>query len=158
MKRLFLIISALLLYAGISEGQFSKQAMDSLRKLTQEDYAQMLNQLGITSVRPGPSGTPDQPNQANYDESKATQYTSVPDPLILNNGKSVKSSKVWWKKRRPELIELFNKELYGRVPQNVPDVTWKVLNISSDTVGKIPVIVKKLSGHVDNSSCPAIEV
>lgn len=118
----------------------------------------MLNQLGITSVRPGPSGTPGQPNPANYDESKATQYTSLPDPLILNNGKSVKSSKVWWEKRRPELIELFNKELYGRVPQNVPDVKWKVLNISSDTVGKIPVIVKKLSGHVDNSSCPAIEV
>ncbi len=118
----------------------------------------MLVQLGIKSVRPGPSGTPGQPNQANYDESKATQYTSLPDPLIMNNGKPVRTAKVWTKKRRPELIELFDRELYGRVPENVPAVTWKVLTVSSDTVGKFPVIVKKLSGHADNTACPSIEV
>src|SRR4030042_5442931 len=126
MKKTVSFVTILLLLTGISSGQFSKQAMDSIRKLTGEDYRYMLNQIGITSVRPGPSGTPGQPNQANYDESKAAQYTSVPDPLLMNNGKRVKSAKVWWKKRRPELVELFDRELYGRIPENVPGVTWKM--------------------------------
>jgi hypothetical protein len=158
MKKIISVVTIVLMLTAISAGQFSKQAMDSLRKLTQEDYAQMLNQLGITSVRPGPSGTPGQPNQANYNETKATQYTSVPDPLIMKNGKSVKTSKVWWKKRRPELVELFDREMYGRVPENDPGVTWKVLSTSVDTVGKFPVVVKKLTGQVDNSAYPSIEV
>ena len=158
MKKTVSFVTILLLLTGISSGQFSKQAMDSIRKLTGEDYRYMLNQIGITSVRPGPSGTPGQPNSANYDESKAAQYTSVPDPLIMNNGKKVKSEKAWWKKRRPELIELFDRELYGRIPENVPVVTWKVADITSDTVGRFPVIVKKLSGQVDNSAYPSIVV
>ncbi|MCX6302638.1 MAG: acetylxylan esterase [Bacteroidia bacterium] len=142
----------------MASGQFSKAAMDSINKLTREDYKNMLDQIGITSVRPGPSGNPTAPNAANMDESKAGQYTSLPDPLILNNGKRVKSAKEWWKKRRPELIELFDNELYGRVPDNVPEVTWKVLNVTRDSVGSVPVVTKKLSGHVDNSAYPAIVV
>ena len=64
----------------------------------------------------------------------------------------------WWKKRRPEIVELFDREIYGRVPQNMPKVTWQVLSVANDTVENIPVIVKKLSGHVDNSSYPSINV
>ena len=64
----------------------------------------------------------------------------------------------WWKKRRPEIVELFDREIYGRVPQNMPRVTWNVMSVQSDTVEHIPVIVKKLSGHVDNSSYPAISI
>jgi hypothetical protein len=55
----------------------------------------MMELIGVTSVRPGPSGTPGQPNSANTDESKANQYTTLPDPLVLNNGKPVKTAKVW---------------------------------------------------------------
>jgi hypothetical protein len=158
MKKLFLFISTFLIFAGISSGQLSKAAIDSINKLTREDYKNMLDQVGITSVRPGPSGNPAASNAANRDELKAGQYTSLPDPLILNNGKRVKSVIVWWKKRRLELIELFDRELYGRMPANIPEVTWKVLNITRDSVGSIPVVTKKLSGHVDNSAYPAIEV
>jgi hypothetical protein len=85
-------------------------------------------------------------------------YTSIPDPLILNNGKKVKSAKVWWKKRRPELVELWDKEIYGRVPANVPGVKWELLSTTNDSVAKIPVITKRLVGHVDNSSYPSIKV
>jgi hypothetical protein len=118
----------------------------------------MLEQIGISSTRPGPSGTPGQPNSANTDESKATQYTTLPDPLVLNNGKKVKSAKVWWEKRRPEIVELFDREIYGRVPANVPGVKWEVLSVTNDSVAKIPVITKRLSGHVDNSSYSSIKV
>ena len=140
MKRI-LWFTLLLMIPLVGAGQFSKQAMDSIRKFTEEDYRYMLNQIGITSVRPGPSGTPGQPNPANYDESKATQYTSLPDPLLLTNGKQVKSAKVWWNKRRPEIVELFDRELYGRVPEHVPGVKWKVLNMRRDTVCKFPITV-----------------
>src|SRR5688500_15718129 len=63
--------------------------IDSLNKVTQEDYRNMLNQLGIASVRPGPSGNPQAQNAANADETNASPYTSLPDPLLLNNGKKV---------------------------------------------------------------------
>jgi hypothetical protein len=97
----------------------------------------MLELLKITSTRPGPSGTPTAPNAANSDESKATQYTSLPDPLVFNNGKPVKSAKDWWQKRRPEIVELFDREVYGRVPENVPKVNWEVVKTSNDTAGEL---------------------
>jgi len=157
MKRI-LTSAVILMVCHWSSGQFSRQAQDSIRQLTQTDYNNMLEQVGITSTRPGPSGTPGQPNSANTDESKVTQYKSLPDPLILSNGKEVKSAKVWWKKRRPEIVELWDREVYGRVPANIPAVKWEILSITNDSVAKIPVITKRLVGHVDNSSFPAIKV
>jgi hypothetical protein len=157
MKRAISIFLALMV-SSLAIAQFSKQSQDSIRQLTQQDYKNMLEQTGISSTRPGPSGTPGQPNPANTDESKATQYTTLPDPLALNNGKKVKSAKVWWEKRRPEIVELFDKEIYGRVPANVPGVKWEVLSVTNDSVANTPVITKRLTGHVDNSSYPSIKV
>ena len=157
MKRSILIFLVMMISSMVA-AQFSRQAQDSIRLLTQQDYKNMLEQIGISSTRPGPSGTPGQPNSANTDESKATQYTTLPDPLILNNGKKVKSAKAWWEKRRPEIVELFDREIYGRVPANVPEVKWEVLSVTNDSVTKIPVITKRLTGHVDNSSYPSIKV
>lgn len=158
MKKINSLLCIFALVSVISHGQFSRQSQDSIRQLTQQDYKKMLVLLKITSTRPGPSGTPTAPNAANSDESKATQYTSLPDPLVFNNGKPVKSAKEWWQKRRPEIVELFDREIYGRVPENVPKVSWEVVKTSNDTVGKILVITKKLSGHADNSACPQITV
>jgi hypothetical protein len=53
---------------------------------TQEDHRNMLEQLGITTLRPGPSGNPSAANGANYDESKANPYPELPALLKLNNG------------------------------------------------------------------------
>jgi hypothetical protein len=158
MKKIKSLICIFVLISVVSNGQFVRQNQDSIRQLTQQDYKKMLELLKITSTRPGPSGTPTAPNAANNDESKATQYTSLPDPLIFNNGKPVKSAKDWWQKRRPEIAELFDRELYGRVPENVPKVKWEVVKTTNDTVGKILVITKKLSGHADNSAYPQIAV
>jgi hypothetical protein len=158
MRRLYSIFCLAILFCSVTSGQFSRQAQDSIRQITQKDYQEMCDLIGIKATRPGPSGTPTAPNAANTDEAKATQYTSLPDPLILNNGKKVKSAKVWWGKRRPEIEEYFDREIYGRVPANVPKVTWEVVSVKTDTIGNIPVISKRLSGHVDNSSCPSIKV
>lgn len=55
-----------------------------------------------------------------YDESKVPEY-QLPDALTLNNGKPVRSIKDWEKKRRPELLEMFASEIYGKAPVGRPD-------------------------------------
>jgi GH35 family endo-1,4-beta-xylanase len=136
----------------------SPAALDSIRKLSEADHQQMMAQINVTSLRPGPSGNPSAPNAANIDESKAAPYTSIPDPLVMNDGKKVTSAKMWWDKRRPEIVEDFDREIYGRVPANVPVVTWEVLNVFDDYVGGVAAISKRIVGHVDNSSYPQIKV
>lgn len=125
---------------------------------TQEDHQNMMRQLGITALRPGPSGNPTAPNHANYDESQANPYPKLPDPLTLNDGQPVTTAELWWSRRRPEIVEDFEREVYGRVPENVPGVTWEVLETRETTVGDVPVVEKQLEGQVDNSSCSAIDV
>ncbi len=131
---------------------------DSINKSTRQDYKQMLAQLHITSTRPGPSGNPQASNAANTDETKASPYTTLPDPLVLKNGKKVTDAKTWWNKRRPEIVEDFDREIYGRTPKNTPEVNWEVVSTTNEMNGTYPVITKKLLGHVDNSAYPQINV
>jgi hypothetical protein len=123
------------------------------------DRQQMMDQLHITSLRPGANGSnPQAPNYANYDESKANPYPKLPDPLVLNNGKKVTTAAVWWNERRPEIVEIFDREIYGRVPKNVPSVKWEVTNTVNEKNGEFDVVTKHLVGHVDNSADPDIKV
>jgi hypothetical protein len=140
----------------------TKTISDSLKKpivlTAEQDHARILKLLHIDSLRPGPSGDPKAPNAANADESKANPYPDLPDPLVLNNGQKVTSPKMWWKLRRPEIKEYFDKDIFGRVPKNTPKVKWEVLSVTKDSIKNIPAITKKLVGHVDNSSYPLISV
>jgi len=125
---------------------------------TAADHRQMMEQLGIKALRPGPSGNESAPNHANYDETLANPYPKLPDVLALDNGQKVTSAAGWWKQRRPEIVEAFDREVLGRVPKNVPKVTW-VLNRTEDfTVGGRPVVGKELVGKVDNAAYPDITV
>lgn len=156
MKRIALL--PLILILGYSAcGQFNRQAMDSINKLSRVDYEQMLHQLHIDSTRPGPSGNPSAPNAANTDETKVTPY-SLPDALTLKNGQKVKNANSWWKLRRPEIVEDFDREVYGRVPRDIPPVIWKVVSTHVDTLGGSLALTRDLVGHVDNSGYPAINV
>ena len=80
----------------------------------------MMQQLGIKKLRPGPSGREGAPNQANYDEATANPFPNLPEVLTLKNGKKVTNAKTWRKKRRPEIVEDFEREVLGRIPKNVP--------------------------------------
>ncbi len=125
----------------------------------EQDHKLMMEKLGINAIRQGANGRdPNAPNAANYDESKANPYPTLPDPLKLANGKPVKTAKDWWKQRRPELVEIYDREIYGRMPANVPGVTWSVKESREDVVGGKPVVFRKLLGHVDNSAYPLINV
>jgi hypothetical protein len=118
----------------------------------------MMNQLGIKALRPGPSGNEKAPNHANYDEAKANPYGDLPDALTLKNGQKITSAEEWWKHRRPEIVEDFEREVFGRIPPNVPKVTWTVKSTASSKTGVFPVVEKQLIGEVDNSACPSIKV
>ena len=160
MKKLLSVFLLIILQENNAFSQFpSKAVQDSIRKITEIDHKNMLAQLGITSLRQGANGNdPKAPNATNYDESKANPFPNLPDALTLKNGKKVNSSKVWWSKRRPEIVEDFDREIYGRMPKNTPKVTWEVKSMTQDTNNNIAVITKNLVGHVDNSSFPDIKV
>jgi len=124
----------------------------------EQDHQNMMEQLGIQELRPGWSGDEKAPNHANYDESKANPYPNLPDPLTLANGAKVTTAKMWWEERRPQIVDLYSHYVYGRVPKNVPTVSWKVTAVDHEMIGFSPVIAKDLVGTVDNAAYPAIGV
>jgi hypothetical protein len=133
-------------------------AQDPAGRTTADDHRQMMQQLGIRRLRPGPSGNPSAPNAANTDEAKANPFPDLPDPLTLKSGAKVADAETWWKRRRPELVEEFEREIYGRVPPDVPKVTWTVTQTVETTVGPHAAVGKQLAGRADNSACPEIAV
>jgi len=107
---------------------------------TQADHKKMLELLGIKSIRPGRNGgNTNSPNAANYDEAKANPFPNLPDPLTLKNGDKVTTPEMWWNKRRPEIVEDFDREIYGRVPRVTPKVNWELISTTCETNGGVPV-------------------
>jgi hypothetical protein len=139
---------------------------------TPQDYQLMLEQLRISAsvMRRGPSGfSPKAPDYQNTDEGKANPWPHLPEMMVTKRRQPVTTSEIWWNVRRPELVEYFDAEVYGRVPKNVPKVTWESAppnDGQADSRGSavrgdsspVPTITKRLVGRVDNSACPAITV
>jgi lysophospholipase L1-like esterase len=143
--------------APASSAQAAQAACEPKTFTTAEDHQNMMDQLGIKALRPGPSGNEQAPNHANYDEALANPFPDLPDVLTLNNGRKV-TSPAMWAERRKEIIEDFEREVLGRIPPNVPKVTWTVTETGTGTIEGMPVVGKQLVGHVDNSGCQAITV
>lgn len=165
-NRIFIAIALLFGITVTSSAQPQRQmtpeqqaAFQAQQEATRKDHRQMMEQLKISSLRPGANpNDPKATNAVNYDEAKANPWPNLPDPLVLKNGKKVTSAKIWWNQRRAEIIEDFDREVYGRVPKNVPKVTWEVVSTKNETKFDVPVVVKQIAGHVDNSSYPEITV
>jgi hypothetical protein len=161
MKRIFFFLLILLITKSVSAQSVAASEGNAPMPVTftaEQDHENMMKQLGIKSLRPGPSGDEKAPNHANYDESKANPCPQLPNVLTLKNGKKVNTPETWWKLRRPEIVEDFEREVYGRLPKNIPLVRWSVKITDMEFVGRIPVVAKQLVGHVDNSQCPSIDV
>jgi hypothetical protein len=149
----------LFLLAPAARGDTPGKADPAPVQLTaQQDHKRLMDLLKIDSLRPGVSGDPRSPNGANYDESKANPYPNLPDPLVLKSGAKVTTAEMWWKQRRPQIVEDFDREVYGRVPKETPKVTWEATDVKTRKVGDADVVTKQLVGHVDNSSYPQITV
>jgi hypothetical protein len=132
---------------------------------TNADHQAMMAALHITSpLRSGPAGrlNPDgtvPPNFANYDESKATAKSSVPPLLVMADGRPI-TTPAMWNERRKELLEIFDREIYGRVPDAAKTIAvrWEVTGTTEDVSGAIPTTTRTLVGHVDPTYDPAITV
>jgi lysophospholipase L1-like esterase len=136
----------------------STRAAPPINWTAEQDHQNMMDQLGIKVLRPGANGNEKAPDHANYDESKANPFPNLPDALTLKNGAKVTTAEEWWKQRRPEIVEDFEREVVGRIPANVPKVAWTVASTTNTKAGVFPVTEKQLIGHVDNSTYPAINV
>jgi hypothetical protein len=131
----------------------ARQAPGHVVMTSQQDRQRVMDQLKITMFPSGPGAY----LASTYDEKTANPYPVLPDPLTFNNGSKVKSARDWTR-RRAEIVELFDREVYGRRPKNIPKVTWTVTSTSEGTAGAVPVITKQLIGRVDNSGFPTLNV
>lgn len=117
------------------------------------DRQAMLDTLGIKEIRPGADGfDPKAPNAVNYDEAKAGT-PDLPPLMRLNDGHPVRNSKDW-DRRRKEIVELFDREIYGRVPLTAPKITWNLVKEEKATEAGIPVTRRWLDGVADNAAWP----
>lgn len=73
-------------------------------------------------------------SEANYDEDKVPEYV-LPDPLTLNNGTKVRDAKTWHDKRRPEIVRLFQEQVYGKAPGRPEDMNFKITSVKKDARG-----------------------
>jgi hypothetical protein len=154
-----LLVAAMGVPASVCQAPPPANALAPVVSMTSEqDHQRTLDLLRIASLRRGPDGDPQSPHAANFDETKVTPYPPLPDPLTLKNGQKVTTAEVWWNERRREIVEDFDREIYGRVPQSAPKVTWEIVSASKESTGNVPVIKKKLVGHVDHSGYPLITV
>lgn len=138
--------------------QLSAAAPEPVHLTSEQDHTRLIELLHITSLRRGPDGDPTSPGAANFDESKVDPNLQLPDVLLLRSGKQVTNAEAWWKHRRPEIVTAFDTEIYGRVPSNVPAVSWKVTSELHEQAAVVAVIRKEITGHLDNSAYPAIDV
>lgn len=69
-----------------------------------------------------------QPAGFNYDEAKVPKYT-LPDPLVFTGGEKVTDAETWFQKRRPEILELFQTQVYGRSPGRPVGMTFQVTSV-----------------------------
>jgi hypothetical protein len=150
------LLAIALLTSATSRAPDTNNVLPPPVKLTAtEDHQRLMGLLHMTNFRR-------RKDDANYDESKANPYPDLPDPLILKNGKKVTTTRAWWNRRRPEIVEDFDREIYGRTPKLTPKVKWEVVSvtnrIATNADASFPVVEKRLVGHVDNSSYTNLSV
>jgi hypothetical protein len=148
--------------------------------LTKVNYQQTLQSLGIklpvlpqqaddlsrpknAVPRPNGSGYTDAEGRSlnrspwgawvNYNEELANNYT-LPDPLVLRNGKPVTNANMWWQLRRSEIVNDYETYVFGRVPKNTPKIVFEVNEVDKTTLDK-SAVKKTITGHIDNAAYPA---
>jgi len=130
-------VAALLLTAVVTAAPSQQPANTNLGKDANGNSLRLATKTGHVS---------------NYDESKIKPYT-LPDPLVMTNGTRVADAKAWTSKRRPELIRLYESEIFGRIPENAPRVTWTKMPIQGTFPGEGPEI-SFVTGQIGDGADP----
>ncbi len=93
----------------------------------------------------------------NYDEAKVGTYT-LPDPLLLEDGKQVKDAKTWWTKRRPQIVSLFETQQYGKAPGRPAAESFDVFDKGTPTLHGKAIRKQVMIYLTANHGGPAIQL
>jgi hypothetical protein len=97
-----------------------------------------------------------QPPNANYDESKVPPY-QLPDPLVAADGTRITDAKSWVEKRRPEVLKMFQEQMYGKTPERSIPVRFEVTSVADALDGK--AVRKLVLAHfTDRSNGPRMDI
>lgn len=145
--RAVLTLLATMATLAVAQGPTNKTAEPALPTPGTRGNADNVRYIG----RSDPKGNPVRLAKAsghvsNYSEDKVRAY-SLPDPLVLANGERVASAEQWVQKRRPEILKLYREEIYGRVPENAPNVRWKVTQ-TDPAARDGTAILKRVTGRM----------
>ena len=160
MRRFASLVASTLLAvsATCALAQFSPAERAARAAATERDYAATLQRLGLPSLRGGVDGMhPDAPNAVNYDEAKVGPV--VLPPLLHTAGhKQVRTARDWWSVRRPELVGLFDREVYGRVPTTAPVIRWELRSTEQRSKAGVAVTTRHFIGGAAGDPKLAIEL
>ncbi|HSS12777.1 MAG TPA: hypothetical protein VLL04_02715, partial [Rhizomicrobium sp.] len=152
---------ALLLVSTSALGQTafpSAAEQAALLAASTQERTREMTLLGLSEMRkPLTAYDIGKPGNANYDEAQANPYSSMPELMVMQDGTKVTTA-AQWKKRRAEIKHLFDDNVYGRYPAHIPKVRWHVDGTETMEVQGVPALVKHVTGHIDNSAYPAINV
>ncbi len=92
-----------------------------------------------------------EPADVNYDEAKVPAYV-LPDPLVMQDGSAVRNARAWQRKRRPEVLRLFQEHVYGHSPKPRRKVGLEVTSVDASALGGLATrkeITVRLTGRSD---------
>ncbi|MDY0166036.1 MAG: acetylxylan esterase [Thermoguttaceae bacterium] len=95
--------------------------------------------------------------QANYDESKVPEYT-LPDPLIMQDGRQVATAEMWRAGRRPEVLGLFEEQMYGKPLGPPPKLRFELFDEAGDALGGKAVRKQVRVHFVQDDDAPAMDI
>lgn len=93
----------------------------------------------------------------NYDESKVGTYT-LPDPLVMSNGKKVLDAKTWFNERRPEIVRLFEDNQFGRAPGKPVDLWFRTTERAGQAFDGLAVRRQVTVYFTRDSAGPKVDV
>jgi hypothetical protein len=103
-------------------------------------------------IRRAPTG-----HVSNYDEAKVGNYT-LPDPLLLQNGKPVRDAETWSRQRRPEILKLYETHIYGRVPERAPKMSFEVAETDKQALDGTAVRKRVVGKIGEGPDAPTVNV
>ncbi len=68
-----------------------------------------------------------------YDETKVPKYT-LPPLLTLRSGQPVSDAKTWTSRRRPEILAIYEAEVYGKSPAKPPKLNYEVKSVEKSAL------------------------
>lgn len=120
---------------------------------------EVLARVDLELAALGPRWTPDQGSGfvMTTDEAKVRSY-SLPEALVLANGKPVMDAQTWWNERRPEILEMFRTHAYGRAPGHPASQRFEITERGSAAFGG-KAIRRQVRIHLsDNPGAPVINL